>query len=127
MNDENTTKSVLSFDDRPQLTPAQKARLNAMDDAAIAEAAATDPDNPILTQPELQKFQRVSEARVLRQKLRMTQALFAQTYQIPIGTLRDWEQHRTEPDTTAQTLIKVINAEPKLVANILAHDTTQQD
>lgn len=41
---------------------------------------------------------------------------FAARYCIPLGTLRDWEQRRAEPDKTAPTYLRVIAAEPELAA-----------
>ena len=42
----------------------------------------------------------------------------AERYGIPLGTLRDSEQGRAEPDATARTYLKVIKADPKKVAKI---------
>jgi hypothetical protein len=39
---------------------------------------------------------------MLRRALRLTQEEFAARYQIPLGTLRDWEQQRAEPDRPAR-------------------------
>lgn len=58
--------------------------------------------------------------RALRLRLRLTQEEFAARYQVPLGTLRDWEQRRTEPDMAAQAYLKVIAAEPTRVAEVLA-------
>jgi hypothetical protein len=41
-------------------------------------------------------------------------------YRIPIGTLRDWEQRRHEPDQTALSYLKVIEEDPKRVARAVA-------
>jgi hypothetical protein len=38
---------------RAKLTPAQKARLDAMTDDEITAAAKSDPDNPPLTRAEM--------------------------------------------------------------------------
>jgi putative transcriptional regulator len=42
--------------------------------------------------------------KTLRRALGFTQEEFALRYQIPIGTLRDWEQGRTEPDQPARAI-----------------------
>ena len=44
----------------------------------------------------------------------------AQAFRIPIGTLRDWEQHRAEPDACAKAYLAVIAAEPDVVRAALA-------
>jgi putative transcriptional regulator len=78
-----------------------------------------DPENPPLTPERLAKMRRVSKAKFVRRKLGLSQQEFADLYQIPVGTLRDWEQHRTEPDATAKAYLKVIAADPALVATML--------
>jgi putative transcriptional regulator len=50
-----------------------------------------------MTPAELARAKRVSRVKTLWRALGFTQE-FALRYQIPIGTLRDWEQGRTEPD-----------------------------
>lgn len=50
----------------------------------------------------------------------LSQAEFAQTYRIPLGTLRDWEQHRREPDQAAHAYLQVIAREPEAVRRALA-------
>jgi putative transcriptional regulator len=81
--------------------------------------AAYDPDNIPRTPEQLAKAIRVPRCRTLRRQLSMTQQEFADQYQIPIGTLRDWEQYRSEPDATAKAYLKVIAADPGLVAAML--------
>ena len=44
---------------------------------------------------------------------------FAKRYQIPLGTLRDWELGRAEPDPAAKAYIEVIADDPKRVHEIL--------
>jgi putative transcriptional regulator len=43
----------------------------------------------------------------------MSQADFAALLGIPIATLQNWEQRRTEPDAVAKTLIDLIFDDPK--------------
>lgn len=56
----------------------------------------------------------------IRRKLNMSQAQFSQSFGIKLGTLRDWEQGRRVPDTSARALLKVIDKEPDAVARALA-------
>jgi putative transcriptional regulator len=55
----------------------------------------------------------------LRRALGLTREEFAARYQIPLGTLRDWEQGRTESDQPARTYLKVIAGDPEGISNIL--------
>jgi putative transcriptional regulator len=51
--------------------------------------------------------------KTLRRALGLTQQEFAARYQIPLGTLRDWEQGRTEPDQPARAYLTVIAHDPE--------------
>ncbi len=61
----------------------------------------------------------VSAAKRLRWRLGLTQAAFAERYRIPLGTLREWEQHRSEPDQTARAYLAAIAADPEGVHRAL--------
>lgn len=90
-------------------------------DAARGRAAAkVDPENPPLTREQLAKLRPVSRVKRLRWKLGLSQEEFATRYGIPLGTLRDWEQGRSQPDAPARALLKIIEAEPKRSATALA-------
>jgi putative transcriptional regulator len=58
--------------------------------------------------------------KTVRRALGLTQEEFAARYGIPLGTLRDWEQGRTEPDQPARAYIKVIASNPEWVSRALA-------
>ena len=75
------------------------------------------------TEAELLAARPLPLAKRLRMRLTLTQEEFADRYGIPLGTLRDWEQGRTEPDATAKAYLKVIAAEPDRVAGALAGKT----
>ena len=83
------------------------------------EEPAYDPETPPSTPEQLKRMERISPAKFIRRKLAFSQEEFAETYMIPIGTLRDWEQHRSEPDAPARAYLKVIAADPEGVARAL--------
>ncbi len=123
MSEGTTTKTVANSDlsSGPRALPAaEKERLAALTDQDIARAAKADPDNPILTNAELEEFKPVADAKAVRRALKLTQEAFARKFDIPLGTLRDWEQHRTEPDKAAQNFLKVISAAPDTVTQALS-------
>ena len=64
---------------------------------------------------------RVSSVNVpaLREKLRLSQQQFADTFGVSLGTVRNWEQGRTEPDGSARVLLTVIEKEPEAVLRAL--------
>jgi putative transcriptional regulator len=96
------------------------AAFDALTEEEIMTAALADPDAQPLTEEQLSRMRRVSFAKHVRFKLGLSQDEFARRFGIPIGTLRDWEQHRTEPDTAALSYLKVIKANPKAVTKALA-------
>ena len=87
-----------------------------MTDAEIIAAALSDPDNPPLTDAQLERMQPVSEVKRLRWSMKLSQAEFASQFGIPLGTLRDWEQRKSEPDAAARVLLRVIKIAPQTVA-----------
>ena len=106
---------------RPLTGKSDLARLAAMTDEEIVAAARADPDaaQP-RTEAQLKRARRISPAKHLRWKLGLSQAEFARKFRIPLGTLRDWEQHRTEPDQAAKAYLKVIAADAGFVERALA-------
>ncbi len=86
---------------------------------AIERAARSDPDAQPLTVGDLRRMKRTPQAKIIRRALELTQEEFAARYQIPLGTLRDWEQGRTEPDQPARAYLTVIARDPDHVDRIL--------
>jgi putative transcriptional regulator len=95
-------------------------RVKAMTDEEVIAAALSDPDAQPLTPEELAKMRRVSRVKVLRQRLEMTQAEFAEAFHLPITTLRDWEEHRSIPDAPARALLLAIERDPEAMRRLLA-------
>jgi putative transcriptional regulator len=95
-------------------------RLEAMTDDDVMAAALADPDAQPLTPEQLARMKRVSPVKVLRQRLDMTQAAFAEAFHLPISTLRDWEQHRSIPDAPARALLLAIERDPQRMRTLLA-------
>lgn len=104
----------------PKLTTAQKARLHAMSEEEIERNASSDPENPPMTDDELDRgvFSRL--VRQTREKLGLSQPQFAERFNITIGRLRDWEQGRYQPDSVAWAYVKVIASAPATVERALA-------
>jgi DNA-binding XRE family transcriptional regulator len=57
-----------------------------------------------------------------RKRLGISQAEFAARYHVPIGTLRDWEQNRKQPDAPSLAYLRVIAREPGVVARALQRE-----
>ena len=74
-----------------------------------------------MTPEQMAKARRVPRVKTLRRTLGLTQEEFAARYHIPLGTLRDWEQGRTEPDQPARAYLRVIASNPDWVSRTLAN------
>ena len=61
------------------------------------------------------------DVKALRKKLGLNQPEFAARYGLAVGTVRDWEQGRSQPDRPAQVLLRVIEQEPEMVQRVLEH------
>src|SRR5215468_8676568 len=88
-------------------------------DEAVTEAALRDPNAQPLTDADLAHMKRVPRVKTLRRALGLTQEEFAARYHIPLGTLRDWEQGRTEPDQPARAYLRAIACDPEGVTRAL--------
>ena len=53
------------------------------------------------------------DVKAIRAKTRLSQTKFAASLRVPVGTVRDWEQHRRSPDAPARTLLGMVDADPE--------------
>ncbi len=110
--------------DPPIKTDTDWNAVNALTEEQIRAAALADPDAqpiPLGSDEDLAKqgLIRVVNVKKLRERLGLTQEIFAATYRIPVGTLRDWEQLRKLPDAPARAYLTVIASNPEAVAGML--------
>jgi putative transcriptional regulator len=96
------------------------SRLDAMTAAEKHAAAVSDPDNRPLTEEDMWRMKRTPRAKIIRRALGLSQEVFAARYHIPVGTLRDWEQGRVEPDQAARAYLTVIARDPEAVRKALS-------
>jgi putative transcriptional regulator len=94
-------------------------RFDAMTDEQRHAAALADPDARPLTPEDFKRMTRTPRVKIIRRALGLSQEQFALRYHIPIGTLRDWEQRRFEPDAAAKAYLAVIAYEPEVVRRAL--------
>jgi putative transcriptional regulator len=87
--------------------------------AEIDVAAKADPDARPMTEEELRTARRIPRVKTMRRALGITQEEFATRYHVPLGTLRDWEQGRTEPDQPTRAYLAVIAHDPEGVRRAL--------
>ena len=88
-------------------------------DAKIMASVAGDPDAAPTAKGVKRDWIRMPDLRGLRFRLDLTQEAFAERYDIPLTSLRDWEQRRTVPDKVTRTYLRAIALEPELIAEIV--------
>jgi putative transcriptional regulator len=91
---------------------------------AVEKAALADPDARPLTAADFRRMRRTPRAKIIRRALDLTQEQFAARYHIPLGTLRDWEQGRAEPDQPTRAYLTLIARDPDHVTRILNRKRT---
>jgi DNA-binding transcriptional regulator YiaG len=62
------------------------------------------------------------DVRAIREDMRMSQEQFALEFGLELATLRNWEQHRSEPDTAARNFLVTIARNPNAVRQALAQE-----
>ena len=112
-------KLVRVFQDGREEPFPDPGPLPRMTEEEINAAARRDPDNPPRTPEREKHLKRVPQVKVMRRALHLTQEEFAARFRIPLGTLRDWEQGKTQPDQAARAYLRVIARNPKAVLDAL--------
>jgi DNA-binding transcriptional regulator YiaG len=67
------------------------------------------------------------QIRWIRRTLGLSQRNFAETYRIPVRTLREWERGIAEPDKVAQAYLVVIACDPDAVRRALRPPETDPE
>ena len=131
MKEENTIKVKLYRDgtviqeledgsERVLESDTDWAALAAMTDEDAEYNALMDPDEePFLTDADREKIKTLPDPKRIRKKLKLTQKEFSRRYEIPLGTLRDWERRVRFPDSAARAYLTVISEDPELVCKAL--------
>lgn len=99
--------------------PLRPRRPRSMTGREISAAAHADPDARPMTPAERRAAKRAPRVKTIRRALGLTQEEFAARYKIPLGTMRDWEQERSEPDQPARCYLFIIARDPELVYRLL--------
>lgn len=83
-------------------------------------ADPNDPEDRAVSVAGLKRAHMGRRFRILRHRLGVTQEQFATTYGIPIHSLRQYEMARYMPPPAVRAYLKVIEAEPDVVARAVA-------
>ena len=94
-------------------TPEEDIRRHMIEDGE-------DPDAAI----DWSKARTVVGAATVRQKLKLSQTEFATLINVPVASVRNWEQGRARPDAAAQSLLLVLWREPEAAMRALAAQPT---
>jgi putative transcriptional regulator len=62
----------------------------------------------------------------IRKRTGLSQGSFANTIAVPVGTLRNWEQKRRQPEGPARVLLALLDRNPNLVAETLIPKSRDQ-
>ncbi len=131
MSDADTTRVLLTKDAVRVLGPDGEqcpargetdwARVDAMSDEDIAQAATDDPDARLRTARELAEAHKCGDVdvRSIRRKQKLSQVAFATHYGFPPQALREWEEGLRPPSRLARLLLKVIEYEPEAIERVL--------
>jgi len=117
---------VLDPANPPKLSAESAARLDALTPEQIEENALSDPDNPPLTEEELDRMTAILRARAARTVTGLSQAKFAEAFNINLSRLKDLEQGRfQQPDSALVAYLTVIAREPDAVRRALAKEPAE--
>jgi putative transcriptional regulator len=103
----------------PKATSHDWNKFDAMTDAQRHAATLSDVDAKPLGPSDFKRLKKTPRAKIIRRALGLSQEEFAAKFHIPIGTLRDWEQGRKDPDAAARAYLMVIGKNPNAVAEAL--------
>jgi putative transcriptional regulator len=59
------------------------------------------------------------DVRAIRKQVGLSQNAFAATIGVQVGTLRNWEQGRRQPEGPARVLLALLERNPRIVAEVL--------
>ena len=91
--------------------------LRDVDDEAGRQPGDADPR--LLARPVRNARELAVDVRAVRNRLGLSQQQFAAGFGVSVGTVRNWEQGRRQPEGAARVLLRVIEREPAAVKRAL--------
>lgn len=101
-------------------TKTDWARFDAMTEEELEANALSDPDSVVLTDEEFARARRAPHPATVRRALGLSQEEFSAQFEIPLTTLRAWEERPGLIDFSAITLLRIIEQDPAGVRAALA-------
>lgn len=121
---DETEEKIVVFDPerdtRERMTAEELARLDALTDEDIERAAATDPDNPVLSKEEMDRADFAGFVRKLAIRLGLSKDAFADRFAIPRAIMETWWYGDRLPTGPEEALLRAINREPETMARLVA-------
>jgi putative transcriptional regulator len=101
----------ITLDQIKALSPKiDRAKIEATTDEDILRQMSADGEEP--SEQPSDYIEEVPPAQI-RQQLQMTQVELARVLQIPVSTLRNWEQGRVRIDPAARALFRILKKDPE--------------
>jgi putative transcriptional regulator len=116
MKSADTTKRT---DERAKASDTDWGAFDAMTEEERHRAALLDPDARPMSDGEWARMRKTPQAKIIRRALGLTPEEFSTRYQIPLRTLADWEDGRSQPDDPARAYLRIIAHDPEGVQKIL--------
>lgn len=92
---------------KPQM-PKGRVNLRKLDDTSEADIAAQQREDDAAALQDSAKF-----ARRVRKRLGLTQEEFSVRIEVPVNTIRNWEQGKRSPTGAAKALLRVLDKAPE--------------
>lgn len=81
--------------------------------SALAFAEGNPPEGTSVHVPE------TLDVAAIRERTGLAQPAFAATIGVKVGTLRNWEQKRRDPEGPARVLLALVDKRPQIVTELL--------
>jgi putative transcriptional regulator len=101
---------------RSEKPAIDQTKIAAATEDVVRQHAREDGEDPNASRA---KFDLVVPVLAVRRRLGMSQAEFAKALRIPIGTIRNWEQDRVQPDPAARALLTILYRQPEAALKAL--------
>lgn len=99
---------------RPDTLPKGRVDRRKLDATTEAELAVQQAEDDAEAMQDAARF-----VRRVRRRLGLTQQEFARCIDVPLDTIRNWEQGKRYPTGAARSLLKVLDRVPKAASSAL--------
>ena len=99
---------------RPETWPAGRCNTEMLDAAADVDIAKHQAEDDKEAYMAAARY-----ARRVRKRLGLTQREFSQRIDVPLDTIRNWEQGKREPAGPARALLKILAKNPEIALSAL--------